>query len=39
MEELKIILDGFNGRKSGHKADLIHALAQCYRDQGKSPSY
>jgi hypothetical protein len=31
MEELKIILDGFNGRTSGHKADLIHAVAQCYR--------
>jgi hypothetical protein len=31
MEELKIILDGFNGSKSGHKADLIHAVVQCYR--------
>jgi hypothetical protein len=31
VEDLKMILNGFDGRKSGNKADLILALVQCYR--------
>jgi hypothetical protein len=32
VEDLKMILDGFNGCISGNKADLIYTLVQCYRE-------